>query len=178
MNLIQKALYIFSCDFPAFLAWGIYSLLASKQIPCIACVLCAVSLFISLFQLPFIKKRLELIPVKVDEMVLRGVDGMDVLSTVVMYLFMFSSLIPSKDSTIRTDTVTIYISLLIQFSLSLFTDNAPYDIVYMIRGYAYRTIKIQGVEQILLCKKTLRNKDSIRYVVNPFRGFLIHTKER
>lgn len=121
-------------------------------------------------------RRLERIPVRIDEMALRGVDGMGIISTAVVYLFLFSVIIPTGDSTIQTSNIIFCVSLVAQFVLSLLSDNAPYDLVYMLKGYSYRAVKIDGVEQILLCKKTVRNKESIKHVINPFRGFLVHTR--
>ena len=177
MNLLQKAIYILACDAPAFVVWCAYSLLIHKTVSWGGIVAAFIALVASSVQLVRIKNSLERIPVKIDEMTMRGANPLDILSTAITYLFLFSFLIPAAKQTKLTDEIIMIISLGIQFLLDLLTDNAPYDLVYFFAGYTYRVIKIDGTEYTLLCRKKLRNKTSIRYVVNPFQSFLIHIEQ-
>lgn len=178
MNLLQKAIYILACDMPAFIVWCAYSILMYEKIPWMGVVGSAIALIVSALQLRQIKYSLERIPVQVDEMTMRGHNPLDIFSTAITYLFLFSFLIPAEKQTQLTDDIIMAVSLGIQFFLDLLTDNAPYDLVYFFAGYTYRVAKIDGTEYTLLCRKKLRNKKHIRYVVNPFQSFLIHIEQR
>lgn len=176
--MFQKALYVFSCDMPVFFLWGIYSLAMHSQFSWIVGFSFVVSLFLSLDQWELMSSRLEHIHVKADEMTINGVDITNLFMTAVTYLFVFSVFIPEELKGAEADRIIILISLSIQFVFALLTDQVPYNLIYVLRGYAYRSIKIGGSEQVLLCKKRIRNIDSIKVVINPFRGFVIHVDPR
>lgn len=178
MNTLQKAIYILSCDMPAFVIWCIYDISVYSAIPWMGIVGFVIALVASVVQVSRIKSSLERIPVKVDEMTMRGIDLLDIISTIIAYLFLFSFLIPTTQQTQSTDEIIMLVSLGVQLCLGLLTDNSPYDLISVIAGYTYRVIKIDGTEYTLLCRKKIRNRASIRFVVNPFQGFLIHIEHR
>lgn len=177
MNLFQKAIYILACDMPAFIIWCLYDILVYDVVPLMGVAGFVIALVASVVQISWIKGSLEHIPVKVDEMTMLGPDLLEIISTIITYLFLFSFLIPTTKHTHKTDEIIMFISLGIQLFLDLLTDKAPYDLPSFFAGYTYRKIKIDGTEFTLLCRKKLRNKASIRYVVNPFQGFLIHIEQ-
>lgn len=178
MNLLQKAIYILACDMPAFVILCLYDTFVYGAVPWMGIVGCTTALIASVIQLCRIRGSLERIPVEVDEMTMHGVDVLDIVSTIITYLFVFSFLIPTTQKTQLTDEIVMLISLGMQLFLDLLTDKAPYDLVSFITGYTYRVVKIDGTEYTLLCRKKIRNKASIRCVVNPFQGFLIHIEQR
>lgn len=178
MNLLQKAIYVLACDVPAFIVWCAYSILVHGSVSWGGIIATSIALLASIAQLIRIKNSMERISVRIDEMTMRGANPLDIISTVITYLFLFSFLIPTAKQTQLTDEIIMAASLGIQLLLDLLTDNAPYDLVYFFAGYTYRVIKIDGTEYTLLCRKKLRNKTSIRCVVNPFQSFLIHIEQR
>jgi len=178
VNTFHKCLYIIACDMLAFFIWNVYDYVFYHSFfwfP-IACLF--LSIIISIYQMKMFKNKLEIIPVRIDEMNLRGVDAVSAVMTGISYLFIFSFLIPKDSPGIKTDTIIISSSILLQFIFSILTDNLPYDLLYLLRGFAYRQVKIDGIEQLLLCKKKIRNKASIKHVTIPFRGFLVNIEQK
>lgn len=177
MNLLHKALYIIGCNVPSFVIWWGYSLVYHKKFSWISAICIIVSAFISFKQFPLMDKHLERIPVCLDEMPIRGIDASNVLSTLITYLFLLFPFLPDSIKSVASDSTLFFVAFAIQFLFAMITDNAPVDLLFYFRGYTYRTIKINGTEHLILCKKSIRNKKSIKLVVNPFRGFLIHVKK-
>ena len=76
----------------AFFIWNVYDYVFYHSFfwfP-IACLF--LSIIISIYQMKMFKNKLEIIPVRIDEMNLRGVDAVSAVMTGISYLFIFSFL--------------------------------------------------------------------------------------
>lgn len=178
MNTFHKCLYIIACDMLAFFIWNIYDYVFYHSLFWLPVLCLFLSIIISIYQIKMFGNKLEIIPVRIDEMNLRGVDASNAMMTGISYLFIFSFLISKDSQGIKTDSIIISSSILVQFIFSILTDNLPYDFLYLLRGFAYRQVKIDGIEQLLLCRKKIRNKTSIQQVTIPFRGLLVNIEHR
>lgn len=173
MNVPQIIAYVISTNVPTYLIWCIYELIVYKTITFIPEAALIISLVVSMNQVVSMRKKLEHIPIHVDEMDMRGSDIMNSIMTALSYLFIFSFFLPEGIKGLRTDTLVIIASLIIQIVLTLLSSHIPYDLICLIRGYTYRMVKIGGNEYTILCKKKIRSRASFKKAVNPFHGFLI-----